>query len=70
MSLNNNDIIDYGLWVTQSNIEFYVNNMMLSSHPNSITVDQNQYYIVGALEKSNTTINSELLDFKVLKFKP
>lgn len=65
-----NTIVDYGIWITETAIEFYVNGMMLSNHTNTVTIDQNQYYTVGSLEKANTTINSQLLNFKVLKFKP
>ena len=62
-----NDIVEYGLWVTATLIEFYINGGLLSSHPNTLSIDQNQYYIVGSLEKSNTTINSELMDFNIFR---
>ena len=66
-TLKANDVVDYGIWVTPSVVEFYINGLMLSSHPNSININQNQFYTVGSLEKSNTTINSTLLDFKILR---
>lgn len=61
------DVVEYGLWVTETAIEFYINNILLSSHANTVNIDQNQSYIIGSLEKSNSTINSELLDFKILR---
>jgi len=66
-ALQLNDVVNYGVLVTSSLINFYINGILLSSHTNSITILQNQSYSVGSLEKSNTTINSELLDFKVLR---
>jgi hypothetical protein len=66
-TIHTNDVLEYGLWVTETTLEFYMNGMLLSSHANTINIDQNQSYIVGSLEKSNTTINSELLDFRILR---
>ena len=68
--ININAVITYGLWVTDSGIEFYFNGNLLSSHSCPLVINQNKRYIVGSLEKSNTTINTELLDFKILRYKP
>ena len=69
-ALENGSIVDYGIWVTATSINFYLNGVMLSSHPCTFAISQNKSYLVGSLEKSNTTINTELLDFKVLRFMP
>ena len=69
-SITAGTVVDYSIWVTDSLIEFYANNVLLSSHPVTLAITQNQYYTVGTLEKSNTTINSELLDFKILGYRP
>jgi len=65
--LEHNSIVDYGVDVTQTAISFYLNGVMLSTIPCSLSIDQNKNYLVGSLEKSNTTINTELLDFKILR---
>jgi len=66
-SIHVNNVVQYGVMVTATTLDFYINGTLLSSHTNTVVIDQNQYYIVGSLEKSNTTLNSELLDFKILR---
>jgi hypothetical protein len=61
---------EYGFWTDGSHIEFYVNGTLVSSHTVSLTLDQTKAFIVGSLERSNSTINSELLEFKLLRVKP
>ena len=70
ITIQSNEIINYGIMITVTNIDFYINGNLLSSHTNTVVIDQNRYYTVGSLEKSNTTINSQLLDFKILRYVP
>jgi hypothetical protein len=62
--------VTYGVWVDGTVIEFYLNNTLVSSHSATTAIDQTKEFIVGSLERSNSTINSELLDFKVLRVRP
>jgi len=66
-SIQANALVEYGFRITSSVLEFYINNFLLSTHANTISINQDQFYVVGSLEKSNTTINSELLDVKILR---
>lgn len=67
LNIQSNDIVNYGVLVTETTLNFYIDGILLSTHTHNIVIDQNQSYCVGSLEKSNTTINSELLDFKILR---
>lgn len=61
------NLVTYGVWVDGTNLEFYLNNTLVSSHVASVTVDQTKQFIVGSLERANSAINNELLEFKILR---
>ena len=69
---NQNDIVEYGVWITDTLlVEFYLNKNLLSSSSLVASIpDKTAVCWVGSSERENTTINDELLDFKVLSNKP
>ena len=64
------DPIEYGVYLDGSVIEFYVEQELISSEAVAHSIDETARAIVGSLEASNTTINSRLVDFKILRTKP
>jgi len=64
------DIIEYGVWLDGSVIEFYVNKNLISSHAQTVTIDQSKICTVGCLERTNSSMNSELLNFKMFTYIP
>lgn len=69
-SANEEDIVSYGVWVDTNTIEFYIDNVLISSHTATLDIEQTKQMILGALERSNSTINSELLDLQISRVKP
>jgi hypothetical protein len=64
------DDVIYGIWVEPTKVEFYINGGLISSHTTSVMLDQTKNFIMGATERANSSINSELLDFMILRVKP
>ena len=62
--------IEYGVYADGTTIEFYRDANLHSTHPQPHTILLNKKIIVGSLESPDTTINSELLDFRVTKVQP
>lgn len=67
---NEGENITYGVWVDAGAVEFYIDGILLSSHSASLTITQTKQFILGSLERANSTLNSELLDLRILKVKP
>lgn len=68
---NEGTATEYGVYIDGSVVEFYLNGALLSTHSQVYALNQiGVKPRIGALESSNTTINSELLDWKILKIKP
>jgi len=65
--LSNGDVVTYGVWVDGTVIEFYLNDVLVSSQAISLNINQTGEFFVGSLERANSTINSELLDFRILR---
>lgn len=62
---------EYGAYIDGTNIEFFLNGVSLSTHSQVYNLSQtNIKPKMGSLESSNTTINAELLDWKILNKKP
>ena len=64
------DVVLYGLYLDGTNIEFYIDNVLISTHAQTHTIDQTIDVTVGSLEAANSTINAKLEDFKILRNKP
>jgi len=62
--------IEYGVYSDGTTIEFYRDASLHSTHSQPHMILLNKKIIVGSLENSGTTINSELLDFRVTKVQP
>jgi hypothetical protein len=71
-NLNEGDDVEYGVYLDGLVVEFYINNILLSSHTTSgYTLDQQSVTaLIGSLGYANTTLNSELKDFGVYRVKP
>jgi len=63
-------VVNYGLYIDGTTVEFYLDGVLVSAHTQTFTVSQTVEVIIGSLEASNTGINAELLDFKILRDKP
>jgi len=65
------DAAEYGVYIDGSTVEFFLNGVSLSTHTQAYALDQPMVKpLMGSLESSNTTVNSELLDWKILQRKP
>lgn len=69
-SVTEGDVTEYGLFLDGSTIEFFLNGSSLSTISQSHTLDQTKEICVGSLEASNTTINSVIRGFKILRTTP
>ena len=61
---------EYGVYSDGTTIEFYKDANLHSTHPQPHTILLNKKIVVGSLENPGTTINSELLDFRITKIQP
>jgi hypothetical protein len=64
------DITEYGVWIDGDIVEFYINKNLISTHVQSVTIDQSKICTIGCLERTNSSINSELLGFKMFTYIP
>ena len=64
------DVVEYGMAYDGSNINFYENQILVSSHPVLAPISYDKHMLVGSLLPSNTAINTELLDFGIAKDSP
>jgi len=69
-SITEGDEAEYGLSLDGTTIEFFLNGSSLSTHSLTHALDQTRELCVGSLEPSNTTINSIIRGFKILRTTP
>jgi hypothetical protein len=62
--------VEYGVYADGSKIDFYKNGTLVSSHSQPHVIALLKKMIVGSLENPNSTINCEILDFRVTKLEP
>lgn len=66
-----NEEVEYGLYLNGTKVDFYLDGNLVSSSPVSYALSGlSQKITVGSLSLSNTTINSSITDFRVLKIEP
>lgn len=70
ISINDGADVSYGLFLTDTTAEFYVDNALLSSHSVTNTLDQTKSLFVGSLGNSGTAMNTQLIDAGIFRDKP
>lgn len=69
-SLSNDEEVTYSVFFDGTDVKFFLGETLVSSHPAVVVLDQIRSPVVGSLNLSNTTINSEILDFRLLRKEP
>lgn len=64
------DVVEYGVSYDGTDVRFYKNQVLLSTHPISLVLNYNKPIVVGSLLPSNTTINAQLFDFGISRDLP
>lgn len=67
-SFSNSGSTEFGVFISDIQVKFYVNQILLSTHPVSmIGYSHNGRMVVGSLDSSNKTVNSEIMSFAIVK---
>jgi hypothetical protein len=62
--------VKYGVALSSTQVKFYLDDTLISTHPHSLNLSYLNYAFVGSWFNSNSTINSELFNFGVFKVLP
>ena len=62
---NAKDVVEYGVRVTEAMVDFYFNKTLVTSTLSFPVPNKTAICMVGSSERDNTTIDEELLDFKI-----
>jgi len=70
-SLDDEEKVIYGVFADGNNIKFYINNALISSHPQVVVINQTVADpILGSLSMANTSLNTPIVRFGVFRVPP